>query len=50
MKRKPKNYWNKETCKEAALMCKSRKELSERFDTAYKMMRVNGWEVDILKI
>lgn len=36
-------YWNKEKCHEAALKCKTRKEFSIRFISAYVNSRNNKW-------
>ena len=44
--RKPSGYWNYETCKEAALKCKTRKEFS-KIHSAYLMSTKNGWLKEI---
>jgi hypothetical protein len=41
--RKPNNYWTYETCKKAALECKSRSEFSLIYKTAYKICCNNNW-------
>lgn len=36
-------YWTKENCKKVALQCKTRKEFSIKFSSAYISSRKNGW-------
>lgn len=40
---KPKNYWNYENCKEEAKKYKTRSELSEKCNGAYRASRINKW-------
>lgn len=35
--------WNKETCKVAALSCKSRREFETKYSSAWKLALRNGW-------
>ena len=42
-KRKPRGYWTKEKCLEAALSCKARKEFKNKFGSAYSAAQTNGW-------
>jgi len=35
--------WNKEKCKSVALLCKTRKEFSMKYSSAYISSRKNGW-------
>lgn len=46
MERKPKNYWNYDTCFEVALDCKSRSEMHDKYKRAYQIARKNGWLKD----
>ena len=43
MNRKPRNYWNYNTCKEAALSCKNRGEFWNSFNTAAILSSKNKW-------
>lgn len=40
---KPRNYWNYENCKEEAKKYKTRSELSEKCNGAYRASRINKW-------
>lgn len=40
---KENGYWTEETCKEAALQCKSRTEFSKKFSRAYYIAYTNNW-------
>ena len=37
------NYWNYETCKDAAKECKTRTEFAKKYDTAYRLSLKNKW-------
>jgi len=43
MKMKPKNYWSKEKCHNAALNCVSRYEFKQKENSAYNAARINKW-------
>lgn len=47
--RKPSGYWTKERCKEISLQCFTKKEFSERNESAYKKALQNGWLDSISK-
>lgn len=49
MERKPRNYWNYNTCKEAALNCKSRGEFWEKYSCAATLSSKNGWLDDFFR-
>jgi hypothetical protein len=40
---KPKNYWNKDKCKEVALKCSSLKEFRKTYPSAYDISLKNNW-------
>ena len=41
--RKPKGYWTKERCKEVALLCSTKIELSEKYLTVKNIIYKNNW-------
>ena len=41
--RKPRGYWNKETCRKEAEKFKNRNEFKHGNETAYNTARRNGW-------
>lgn len=41
--KKHRNYWNYETCKEAAKKCKNRTEFCRKYDRAYEISLKNKW-------
>lgn len=43
MERRPRNYWNYNTCKEAALNCKNRGEYWDKYSTAAILASKNNW-------
>lgn len=49
MERKPRNYWNYETCKEAASNCKNRGEFWEKYSTAASLSSKNEWLNDFFQ-
>lgn len=40
---KPRGYWTKERCKEAAKLCHRRSEFGKKFSTAYRISTNNNW-------
>lgn len=40
---KENGYWNKDTCRDAALQCKNRKEFGRKFSRAYYIAYINNW-------
>lgn len=48
VKRKP-IKWNKENCKEAAKVCKSKSEFNKKYPGAYKESKLCGWFDEITK-
>jgi predicted GIY-YIG superfamily endonuclease len=42
-KSRPYGYWTYEQCEKSVLLCKSKKEFSKNFYTAYKLCRKNKW-------
>lgn len=46
IKRKPKDYWNKDTCHEEAKKYKSKKEFHDKCRLAYETSKTNGWFAD----
>jgi len=43
MKRKTRNYWNKERCKKIALLCKTKSELRKKYKSVYNSSYHNNW-------
>lgn len=49
MKRKPRNYWTYEKCKEESLKYDNRKDFKENSSSAYNTSLKNNWLNDICK-
>ena len=41
--RKPNRYWTKERCKDVALLCETKKEISNKYAVAYGVITKNKW-------